>query len=53
VQKSSETTKSEKKKIGLLNEATVTTKEQRKADWEIMKEMAKYLWPKVQCSTGL
>jgi hypothetical protein len=21
--------------------------EQRKADWAIMKEMAKYLWPKV------
>jgi hypothetical protein len=26
---------------------TPTNKEQRKADWAIMREMAKYLWPKV------
>jgi ABC transporter ATM len=32
----------------LLNESAVGTKEQRKADWAIMKEMAKYLWPKVR-----
>ena len=32
---------------GLLSEQTVSNKEQRKADWAIIKEMAKYLWPKV------
>lgn len=37
----------DKKKKDLLGESTVATKEQRKADWAIMKEMAKYLWPKV------
>ena len=31
----------------LLSEQTVSNKEQRKADWAIMKEMAVYLWPKV------
>ena len=30
----------------LLNEQTVSNKEQRKADWAIMKEMSRYLWPK-------
>jgi ATP-binding cassette subfamily B (MDR/TAP) protein 7 len=35
------------KKNDLLSEATVANKEQRKADWAIMREMAKYLWPKV------
>lgn len=30
-----------------LAEQTVSNKEQRKADWAIMKEMARYLWPKV------
>ena len=35
------------KKNELLAEATVSNKEQRKADWAIMKEMVKYLWPKV------
>ena len=30
----------------LLTEQTVSNKEQRKADWAIMKEMARYLWPK-------
>jgi ATP-binding cassette subfamily B (MDR/TAP) protein 7 len=39
--------KPEKKKTDLLNGPTVSNKEQRKADWAIMKEMAKYLWPKV------
>lgn len=34
----------------LLSEQTVSNKEQRKADWAIMKEMARYLWPKV-CRT--
>ena len=31
----------------LLSEQTVSDKEQRKADWAIMKEMSRYLWPKV------
>ena len=31
----------------LLTEQTVSNKEQRKADWAIMKEMIQYLWPKV------
>ena len=31
----------------LLSEQTITSKEQRQADWAIMKEMARYLWPKV------
>lgn len=31
----------------LLENQTVSTKEQRKADWAIMKEMSRYLWPKV------
>jgi len=30
----------------LLSEQTLSNKEQRKADWAIMKEMAQYLWPK-------
>ncbi|OJD12696.1 iron-sulfur clusters transporter atm1, mitochondrial [Emergomyces pasteurianus Ep9510] len=34
------------KNVELLNDTTVNTKQQRKADWAIMKEMAKYLWPK-------
>ncbi|KAL9624304.1 MAG: hypothetical protein Q9160_001551 [Pyrenula sp. 1 TL-2023] len=37
----------------LLAEATVSSKEQRKADWAIMKEMAKYLWPKDDWGTKL
>jgi ATP-binding cassette subfamily B (MDR/TAP) protein 7 len=39
-------------KKDLLSETTVANKEQRKADWAIIKEMAKYLWPKVRhCET--
>ena len=30
----------------LLSEQTVSNKEQRKADWAIIKRMSKYLWPK-------
>jgi len=30
----------------LLAEQTVSNKEQRKADWAIMKDMVQYLWPK-------
>ncbi|OAX80735.1 iron-sulfur clusters transporter atm1, mitochondrial, partial [Emergomyces africanus] len=33
------------KNVEFLNDTTVSTKQQRKADWAIMKEMAKYLWP--------
>ncbi|KAL2814850.1 P-loop containing nucleoside triphosphate hydrolase protein [Aspergillus cavernicola] len=33
-------------KKDLLSETTLAKKEQRKADWAIIKEMAKYLWPK-------
>ena len=35
------------KKDPLLGAEIVSNKEQRKADWAIMKEMSKYLWPKV------
>lgn len=31
-----------------LSETAKANKEQRKADWAIMREMAKYLWPKVR-----
>ncbi|KAL2869868.1 ATP-binding cassette Fe/S cluster precursor transporter ATM1 [Aspergillus lucknowensis] len=40
-------------KKNLLNEGTVANKEQRKADWAIMREMAKYLWPKGDWGTKL
>lgn len=40
-------TKSGQKK-DILSQGTATNKEQRKADWAIMKEMVKYLWPKVR-----
>ncbi|KAL0634574.1 Iron-sulfur clusters transporter atm1, mitochondrial [Maublancomyces gigas] len=33
-------------KAPLLAEAELTTQEQRKADWGIIKEMSRYLWPK-------
>ncbi|KAL2373724.1 iron-sulfur clusters transporter atm1, mitochondrial [Blastomyces gilchristii SLH14081] len=39
------------KKVEFLNDATVNAKTQRKADWAIMKEMAKYLWPKDDLGT--
>lgn len=35
------------KKGDLLSETTLGNKAQREADWAIMKEMTKYLWPKV------
>lgn len=34
------------KQPSLLAEQTVSNKEQRKADWAIIKDMAHYLWPK-------
>ncbi|THC98844.1 hypothetical protein EYZ11_001691 [Aspergillus tanneri] len=49
VQSSKDTRKDPKAKTeekNLLGETIVVKKEQRKADWAIMKEMAKYLWPK-------
>lgn len=38
---------SSQKQASLLSEKTVSNKEQRKADWAIIKEMSRYLWPKV------
>lgn len=35
------------KQDAFMSEKTVSNKEQRKADWAIMKEMSRYLWPKV------
>ncbi|KAF2402640.1 P-loop containing nucleoside triphosphate hydrolase protein [Trichodelitschia bisporula] len=35
----------------LLEEKVVTNAEQRKADWAIMKEMSRYLWPKDNLGT--
>ncbi|KAI9882580.1 MAG: Iron-sulfur clusters transporter atm1, mitochondrial, partial [Watsoniomyces obsoletus] len=35
----------------LLGSQLVSNKEQRKADWAIMKEMTRYLWPKGNVST--
>ncbi|CAG7916203.1 unnamed protein product [Penicillium olsonii] len=37
----------------LLSESLATNKEQGKADWAIMKEVAKYLWPKDDWGTKL
>lgn len=34
------------KQPSLLAEQTVSNKEQRKADWAIIKDMVRYLWPK-------
>ncbi|KAE8835911.1 hypothetical protein HRS9139_04009 [Pyrenophora teres f. teres] len=35
----------------LLQEQVLTNKEQRKADWAIIKEMSQYLWPKDNLGT--
>lgn len=35
----------------LLSEAQLSNKEQRKADWAIMKEMTQYIWPKDNVGT--
>ncbi|KAJ5169851.1 ABC transporter integral membrane type 1 [Penicillium coprophilum] len=40
-------------KKDILSEPMTGKKEQRKADWAIMKEMAKYLWPKDDWGTKL
>ncbi|KAJ5321769.1 ABC transporter [Penicillium brevicompactum] len=50
--KESGETKAQPKK-DLLSEPMAANKEQRKADWAIMKEMAKYLWPKNDWGTKL
>lgn len=42
-----ETKPAPKKTEDILNTSAATNKEQRKADWAIMKDLAKYLWPKV------
>lgn len=34
-------------KKDLLSESAIANKQQRQADWAIMREMTKYLWPKV------
>ena len=44
-------TKPEGKTDPLLAEQTVSNKEQRKADWAIIKDMSKYLWPKNDFNT--
>ena len=35
----------------LLAERTISNKEQRRADWTILKEMSRYLWPKGEIGT--
>lgn len=42
-----QTAPSAPKTDSLLSEQTVSNKEQRKADWAIIREMSTYLWPKV------
>ncbi|CAI7645535.1 unnamed protein product [Penicillium bialowiezense] len=51
--KESGETKTPPPKKDLLSEPMAASKEQRKADWAIMKEMAKYLWPKNDWGTKL
>ena len=34
----------------VLTETSTSSKEQRRADWAILKEMSRYLWPKVRIS---
>ena len=45
-------TKAGAKPKDMLAEPTLTTQEQRKADWGIIKEMSRYLWPKVGIRQG-
>lgn len=45
--------KPEPKPDPLLAEQTLSSKEQRKADWAIMREMSRYLWPKDNLGTRL
>lgn len=41
------------KDAGLLQEQTLSSRDQRKADWAIMKEMSQYLWPKNNLGTRM
>lgn len=41
------------KQDGLLAEAVTSSADQRKADWAIMREMTRYLWPKDNLGTRL
>lgn len=52
VQKSGASEAKNTPKKELLSEAALAKKEQRSADWAIMKEMARYLWPKVLLQKG-
>ncbi|KAF2213391.1 hypothetical protein CERZMDRAFT_66888 [Cercospora zeae-maydis SCOH1-5] len=49
--KTQKSTKPEVKTDPLLAEQTISNKEQRKADWAIIKDMSKYLWPKNDIGT--
>ncbi|KAF3388949.1 Iron-sulfur clusters transporter atm1 [Penicillium rolfsii] len=40
-------------KKDLLSESAIEKREQRRADWAIMREMARYLWPKDDWGTKL
>ena len=46
VVKTEKSSKPAERKDPLLAEQTVSNKEQRKADWAIIKDMSQYLWPK-------
>lgn len=51
VVKNKDAAKPETKNDPLLAEQTVSNKEQRKADWAIIKDMSQYLWPKNDFNT--
>lgn len=51
VVKTEQTSKPAPKNDPLLAEQTVSNKEQRKADWAIIKDMSGYLWPKNDFNT--
>lgn len=51
VVKNKDAAKPETKNDPLLAEHTVSNKEQRKADWAIIKDMSHYLWPKDDFNT--
>ncbi|KAF2173519.1 hypothetical protein M409DRAFT_61892 [Zasmidium cellare ATCC 36951] len=51
VVKNKDAAKPQTKNDPLLAEQTVSNKEQRKADWAIIKDMSHYLWPKNDFNT--
>lgn len=51
VVKTEQQSKPAPKNDALLAEQTVSNKEQRKADWAIIKDMSAYLWPKNDFNT--